>query len=126
LSLIASGIASSVVDTISGQLVMQGFVGFAIPIWVCRLLTMIPSFVVVAWGVDATRALVLSQVALSLALPVPMLALLWFTCRRDIMGVYRNRPIITGLALVASAVVLSLNIFILLPLLGVNLPGLSG
>lgn len=126
LSLIASGIASSVVGTMSGQLVMQGFVGFAIPMWVRRLLTMIPSFVVVAWGVDATRALVLSQVALSLALPVPMLALLWFTCRRDIMGVYRNRPLIIGLAVAASTIVLSLNIVILLPLLGVDLPGLSG
>ncbi len=121
VSLIASGIASSVVGTMSGQLVMQGFVGFSIPIWVRRLVTMIPSFVVVAWGVNATQALVLSQVLLSLALPVPMLALLWFTCRRDLMGVHCNRPLITALAVAASIVVLALNFALLLVLLGVDL-----
>lgn len=120
VSLIASGIASSVVGTMSGQLVMQGFVGFTIPVWVRRLVTMIPSFVVVAWGVNATQALVLSQVALSLALPVPMLALVWFTCRRDLMGVHCNRPLITGLAVAASIVVLALNFALLFQLLGVD------
>lgn len=124
LSLIASGMASSVVGTMSGQLVMQGFVGFTIPMWVRRLLTMIPSFIVVAWGVDATHALVLSQVALSLALPVPMLALLWLTCRRDVMGVYRNRPIVIGLASAASMVVLSLNVILAWWLFVGDLPGL--
>ncbi len=117
LSLVASGIASSVVGTMSGQMVMQGFVGFGIPVWVRRLVTMIPSFVVVAWGVNATQALVLSQVALSLALPVPMLALLWFTCQRDLMGVHRNRPIVTIMAVMASIVVLSLNFSLLWQLL---------
>ena len=121
LSLIASGIASSVVGTMSGQLVMQGFVGFAIPMWVRRLVTMIPSFVVVAWGVNATDALVLSQVVLSIALPVPMLALVWFTCRRKLMGVHRNRPIISVLAVVASVVVLALNLALLLQSLGVDM-----
>eukprot|EP01037_Dinobryon_pediforme_P006628 gene6628-6696_t len=78
-SLIASGISSSVVGTMAGQLIMQGFVGFRIPIWLRRAVTMLPAFVVVAMGVDATQALVNSQVVLSIALPFPLVALVLFT-----------------------------------------------
>jgi manganese transport protein len=80
---------------------------------------MLPSFAVVIAGVDATRALVLSQVALSIALPFPMIALVWFTSRRDIMGVFRNRPTVTAAAIVASLIVLGLNIVLLLDTFGV-------
>ena len=90
LSLIASGISSSTVGTMAGQLIMQGFVGFRIPIWVRRLVTMLPAFVVVGLGADATNALVISQVVLSIALPLPMISLLIFTRRRDIMGQFAN------------------------------------
>ena len=80
LSLIASGISSSWC-TMAGQMIMQGFVGFRIPIWLRRLVTMVPAFVVVALGINATSALVLSQVILSIALPLPMISLLIFTSR---------------------------------------------
>ncbi len=93
LSLIASGVSSSTVGTMAGQIIMQGFVGFRIPIWVRRFVTMVPAFIVVAMGVNATKALVLSQVVLSIALPLPMVSLLIFTARADIMGEFRNtRP----------------------------------
>ena len=58
VSLIASGVSSSVVGTMAGQMIMQGFVGFRIPIWVRRLVTMVPAFMVVGLGTDATMALV--------------------------------------------------------------------
>jgi manganese transport protein len=90
LSLIASGVSASTVGTMAGQMIMQGFVGFRIPILVRRLVTMLPAFVVVALGVNATNALVVSQVVLSIALPLPMIALLIFTGRRDIMGDFTN------------------------------------
>ncbi|MDR5751338.1 MULTISPECIES: Nramp family divalent metal transporter [unclassified Caballeronia] len=125
LALIASGISSSVVGTMAGQIIMQGFIGFRIPLWVRRVVTMVPSFVVVGFGVNATNALVLSQVVLSLALPFPMMALLWFSCRRDIMGVRKNRMGTTILATVAAAIVLSLNAFLLLQTFRGSLPGLS-
>jgi manganese transport protein len=70
---------------------------------------MIPSFVVVGMGVDATHALIASQVVLSLALPFPMVALVWFTSRSDVMGGYRNRPTILVMAILAVAIVLVLN-----------------
>jgi manganese transport protein len=119
LSLIASGVSSSVVGTMAGQMIMQGFVGFTIPIWLRRAITMVPSFVVVALGVNATEALVLSQVVLSLALPFPMAALVWFTCRKDVMGAYRNRGVVVVVTLVAAVAVLSLNVVLLLQAAGV-------
>jgi len=125
LSLIASGISSSTVGTMAGQLIMQGFVGFRIPIWVRRLVTMVPAFVVVGLGADATNALVISQVVLSLALPLPMIALLVFTRRSDIMGQFTNGRLTNIAAIVGTAVVLGLNVFLILQTFGVPLPGLS-
>jgi manganese transport protein len=119
-ALIASGVSSSVVGTMAGQMIMQGFVGFRIPVGVRRLITMAPAFAVVAWGVDATHALVLSQVVLSIALPVPMIALVWFTSRSDLMGAYRNRRL-TNLGAVAGTVaVLALNVVLLLQAAGLS------
>jgi manganese transport protein len=125
LSLIASGISSSTVGTMAGQMIMQGFVGFRIPIAVRRLVTMAPAFVVVALGVNATKALVISQVVLSIALPLPMIALLMFTRRPDIMGAFANGRITNVAALSGTAVVLALNVFLILQTLGIPIPGLS-
>ena len=125
LSLIASGISSSVVGTMAGQMIMQGFVGFRIPIWLRRLITMVPAFVVVAIGVNATEALVVSQVVLSIALPVPMIALVMFTRRADIMGSFANSRLTSIVAIVATIVVLALNLVLILDTLRLAVPGLS-
>jgi manganese transport protein len=124
LSLIASGISSSVVGTMAGQMIMQGFVGFQIPLWLRRVITMVPSFVVVGLGVNATHALVLSQVVLSFALPVPMAALVWFTCREKVMGQYRSRLWLIVAAGASAISVLVLNVVLLLQTFGVSVPGL--
>jgi manganese transport protein len=113
VSLIASGISASTVGTMAGQMIMQGFVGFRIPIWLRRLVTIVPAFVVVALGVNATSALVISQVILSIALPLPMIALLIFTNRRDIMGAFANSRLTRIVALIGAAVVLSLNVVLI-------------
>ncbi|HVY59448.1 MAG TPA: Nramp family divalent metal transporter [Xanthobacteraceae bacterium] len=125
LSLIASGISSSVVGTMAGQLIMQGFVGFRIPIWLRRLVTMVPAFVVVGLGVNATNALVISQVVLSLALPLPMIALVMFTRRRDIMGAFANGWLTQTVAVVGAAIVLLLNLVLIVSAFGVTIPGLD-
>ena len=124
LSLIASGISSSVVGTMAGQMIMQGFIGFRIPIWLRRVITMVPAFVVVAMGVNATNALVVSQVVLSIALPLPMIALVLFTRRRDIMGVFVNKPLTNVVAVVGTLIILALNAVLILHTFGVPLPGL--
>ena len=125
LSLIASGVSSSVVGTMAGQVIMQGFVGFKIPIWVRRLVTMVPAFVVVGLGVNATNALVLSQVVLSFALPIPMVALLLLTRRADIMGAFANSRVTHAAAIAATVAVLALNIVLVLQTLGVDIPGFA-
>jgi manganese transport protein len=118
-SLLASGLSSSVVGTMAGQTIMQDFVRFRIPLSVRRLATMVPAIVVVAMGVDSTQALVLSQVVLSLVLPVPMIALLVLSGRRDVMGSFVTRRVTRVTAIVAAAVVLALNMVLLLQTAGI-------
>jgi len=125
LSLIASGISSSTVGTMAGQMIMQGFVGFRIPIWLRRVVTMVPAFVVVALGANATNALVISQVVLSIALPLPMISLLIFTRRADIMGQFANSRFTQTAALIGTAIVLLLNGVLILQTFGVPIPGLA-
>ena len=122
-SLIASGISSSTVGTMAGQMVMQGFVGFRIPVWVRRLVTMLPAFIIVALGTNPTKALVISQVVLSIALPLPMISLLIFTGRADIMGAFANRKTTHVAALVGTAVVLLLNLFLVVQIFAGASPG---
>jgi manganese transport protein len=124
VSLLASGVSSSVVGTMAGQMIMQGFVGFRVPVWLRRLATMLPAFVVVALGVNATDALVYSQVVLSFALPVPMIALVIFTSRRDIMGAFVNSRLVSAAAMLGTATILALNVILLLQTFGVAIPGI--
>ena len=126
ISLLASGVSSSAVGTMAGQMIMQGFVGFKIPVLIRRLVTMIPAFVVVALGVNATNALVVSQVVLSIALPFPMIALLIFTQRADIMGPFVNGRLTRIGAIAGAAAVLFLNTILLLQTFGVAVPFLEG
>jgi NRAMP (natural resistance-associated macrophage protein) metal ion transporters len=113
LSLLASGLSSSTVGTMAGQVVMQGFVGFSIPLWVRRLVTMLPA-IVVAWiGLNPTSTLVISQVVLSFALPIPVITLIMFTRRRDVMGTLVNKPITTLAATACSVLILGLNFWLI-------------
>ena len=113
ISLLASGLSSSTVGTMAGQVIMQGFVGFTIPIWVRRVVTMIPAVIVAAIGLNPTNTLVISQVVLSFALPLPVITLIMFTRRRDLMGTLVNKSITTWAAIACSVVILSLNIWLL-------------
>ena len=122
VSLLCSGLSSSAVGTMAGQMIMQGFVGFKIPIIVRRLVTMIPAFIVVALGVNATQALVVSQVVLSFALPAPMIALVLFTRRRAIMGRYVNSRLTDAAAIGATIAILALNVILLAQTFGFDIP----
>lgn len=113
ISLLASGISSSVVGTMAGQVIMQSFVGFTVPLWVRRLVTMLPAVLVVAAGANVTQTLVLSQVVLSFVLPVPVIALVWLGAKRSAMGPLVNSPWTTALAAGAAAIVLCLNAVLL-------------
>lgn len=113
VSLLASGLSSSAVGTMAGQVIMQGFVGFRIPVWIRRVVTMLPAVGVVALGVNTTQMLVLSQVILSLALPAPVIALIYFTSHKKLMGEMVNRRWVTGVACIIAVAILALNIYLI-------------
>src|SRR6185312_12194058 len=104
---------------------MQDFVHFRIPLWLRRLVTMIPALVVVAIGVGTTEALVISQVVLSLVLPVPMIALLKLTGNPEVMGRFATRRLTRVAAIAAATLVLALNLVLLLQVAGVTVPFLA-
>jgi len=113
ISLLASGLSSSTVGTMAGQVIMQGFLHRQIPIWIRRLVTMIPALVVIALGLDPTRTLVISQVVLSFGLPFALVPLVIFTRRRDVMGGLANHRLTTVLASAVTAVIIALNLFLI-------------
>ncbi len=113
VALLGSGLSSSAVGTLAGQVVMQGFIRRRIPVTVRRIVTMIPAFVVVGIGVDPSRTLVISQVVLSFGIPFALVPLIRFTSQRDLMGSLVNRRITTVAAGAAAAVIIALNVFLL-------------
>jgi manganese transport protein len=113
LALLGSGLSSSAVGTLSGQVVMQGFVNWKIPIVLRRAVTMLPAFVVIGIGVDPSRTLVISQVVLSFGIPFALIPLVIFTSKRRLMGGLVNaRATIVAATLVATLIV-ALNVFLL-------------
>jgi manganese transport protein len=113
ISLLASGLSSATVGTMAGQVIMQGFIHRQIPIWLRRLITMLPALVVIGFGIDTTRALVLSQVVLSFGIPFALVPLVLFTRRRDLMGDLVNHPLTTLAATIVTALIIGLNVFLL-------------
>ena len=111
--LLASGLSSSSVGTLSGQVVMQGFIRRRIPLFLRRAITMAPALVVIAVGLDPSRSLVLSQVVLSFGIPFALIPLLLFCRDRGLMGTLVNRRITTVIAAVVVAVIVSLNVFLI-------------
>ncbi len=112
-ALLASGFASSSVGTYAGQVVMQGFVRRTIPLALRRLVTMVPALLVLALGLDPTRALVLSQVVLSFGIPFALVPLIMLTSRRDVMGAFVNRRATTVVAWGIAGLIVALNAFLL-------------
>lgn len=113
VALLCSGLSSSTVGTMAGQVILQGFMNFRISIFLRRLLTMIPAIVVIAWGLDPLKTLVLSQAVLSFCLPFAIIPLLMLTRRKDLMGSHANRPLTNVLAVLTTAVILSMNVWLL-------------
>lgn len=113
ISLLASGLSSSSVGTMAGQVIMQGFLKKHIPIWIRRLVTIIPSLVVISIGLDPTRTLVLSQVVLCFGLPFAIIPLIMFTGNKKLMGTLVNRPLTTLLSTIVAALIVALNLYLL-------------
>jgi manganese transport protein len=113
ISLLASGLSSSAVGTMSGQVIMQGFLERHIPVWLRRLVTILPSLVVIFLGFDPTRTLVISQVVLSFGLPFAVIPLVKFSRRRDLMKEMVNHRFTTAASYVVTALIVALNVYLL-------------
>ncbi|HET6944948.1 MAG TPA: Nramp family divalent metal transporter, partial [Gaiellaceae bacterium] len=113
LALLFSGLSSSAVGTLAGQVVMQGFIRRRIPVVVRRLVTMLPAFVVIGLGADPSRTLVISQVILSFGIPFALVPLVLFTSKRELMGPLVNARATTVAATIVAAIIIALNVFLL-------------
>ncbi|WP_189068041.1 Nramp family divalent metal transporter [Deinococcus radiotolerans] len=113
IALLASGLSSSAVGTMAGQVIMQGFVNFSIPLWLRRTITMLPAFIVIILGLNPTDVLVLSQVILSFGVPFALVPLLLFTARRDVMGVLTSTRLVTTLGWLFASIIIGLNVYLL-------------
>lgn len=120
LSLLFSGLSSASVGTMAGQVIMAGFMQFEIPIWIRRLVTMLPSIVIIILGFEPTRTLVISQVLLSFGLPFAILPLVSFTSDKSLMGPLTNRWITRILSYFVASIIIILNVYLLISLLGGN------
>ena len=119
IALLASGLSSSAVGTLAGQVVMQGFIRRRIPLGLRRLITMTPAFVVIGLGADPSHTLVLSQVVLSFGIPFALIPLVWFTARADVMGRLVNSLPTTVAAALVAALIVCLNVFLLVQAAGI-------
>jgi manganese transport protein len=113
VALLASGLSSSSVGTLSGQVVMQGFINRQIPLFLRRLITMAPALVILGIGLNPSRSLVISQVVLSFGIPFALIPLLIFCRNRNLMGTLVNHKITTAVASVVVALIVSLNVFLI-------------
>ena len=113
IALLASGLSSSAVGTLAGQVILEGFLNVRMSIFLRRLITMIPALVVIALGLDPLAILVLSQVCLSFTLPFAIGPLVWLTSRRAVMGEHVNRRLTTAVATAVTAVIIALNLLLL-------------
>ena len=113
LALLASGLSSSSVGTMAGQVIMQGFLHWHVPVWIRRIATMLPALIVILIGLDPTRTLVISQVVLSFGLPFAVIPLIIFTSRRKIMKILVNLKVTTLVTSLVAALIVVLNIYLL-------------
>jgi manganese transport protein len=113
VALLVSGIASSCVGTLSGQVVMQGFINRRVPVFLRRFITMMPALVLIGIGFSPTKALVLSQVFLCFGIPFALIPLVVFTSNRSLMGGLVNRRVTVAVAVAVAAVIVALNVYLL-------------
>jgi manganese transport protein len=113
VALLASGLSSSTVGTMAGQMIVDGFMNWRVSVFVRRLATMIPALAVIGFGAGTLRTLIASQVVLSLVLPFAVVPLVWLTSRRDVMGELVNGPVVRALAIAVAVLVVAMNVVLL-------------
>lgn len=113
VTLLISGLSSSIVGTLSGQVIMQGFVQFTIPLWLRRAITMVPALVIIMLGLSEQKVLVFSQVILSFGIPFALIPLVYFTAKKSLMGNLVNQKWVTFCGVLSAVVIIVLNIYVI-------------
>lgn len=120
ITLLASGIASSTTGTLAGQAIMDGLLGTKVNVYARRLVTrfinVFPTVGAILIGLSPLSLLVYSQVVLSIMIPLPMVPLIYYTARKEVMREFVNRRTTTALALLIGATILALNVYLMLTL----------
>ena len=118
ITLLSSGIASSVTGTLAGQAIMEGLLGRKVNVWLRRIVTrfinVIPTTIAILLGLDPLNILVYSQVILSLMIPLPMIPLIIISTDKTLMNEFVNRKITTAVAIVFAGIILVFNSYLLL------------
>ena len=113
LALLFSGLSSSTVGTMAGQVIIEGFLNIRFSVFLRRLITMIPALIVIAIKLDPLKILLLSQVVLSFALPFALVPLIALTRRKDVMGELANGSSTNLLAYTTIAIIIGLNVLLI-------------
>lgn len=113
IALVSAGLSSSVTGTMAGQSILEGFLHISFPIWIRRLITMLPALIIIGMGIDTLKALVVSQVVLSMQLPFTILPLLLLTSKKDIMGNYQNNASMKIALWSIAILIIGLNVFLI-------------
>jgi manganese transport protein len=117
LTLLSSGISSSVVGTLAGQSIFEGLLGRKVNVWLRRFITrfinVIPTTIALLIGLDPLSILVYSQVILSLMIPLPMIPLVMLCRDKKVMGEFVNKKVTTLLAIAFVAVILAFNTYLI-------------
>lgn len=113
LALLASGLSSSVVGTMAGTTIMQGFVGLKISDNVTRIITILPAMLIILLGINPMKALVFSQVVLSFILPVAIIPLMLITARQDLMGALVNKHLTNIAGYIITFIIIAANVVLL-------------
>lgn len=113
IALLSAGLSSSVTGTMAGQYILEGFLNIKLPLWTRRVVTMIPALIIIGMGINTLKALILSQVILSMQLPFTIIPLILFTRSKKIMGRYANKPITNVLVIIVACIIICLNMLLL-------------
>ncbi|TDL88454.1 divalent metal cation transporter [Vibrio vulnificus] len=113
IGLLFAGLSSSSVGVMTGDVVMQGFIKRHIPIYLRRVITTVPPLLIILWGVNPSKALVMSQIVLSFGIAFALVPLIMFTSNKKIMGSLVNHKITSGAAWLIAVLIIGLNLFLL-------------
>ncbi|MFS0669649.1 Nramp family divalent metal transporter [Peribacillus frigoritolerans] len=113
IGLLFAGLSSSSVGVMTGDVVMQGFIKRHIPIYLRRVITTVPPLLIILWGVNPSKALVMSQVVLSFGIAFALVPLIMFTSNKKIMGSLVNHKITSSIAWLIAVLIIGLNLFLL-------------